>query len=422
MASKKKISENATPPSPPDDGSADFGDSIKLGPEGDYVMKLAAGVGIGFLVVSVGLGAAAEDEFKQFFYSYLAALMWGLSIALGALWWVTLQHLVNAKWSIVVRRVGELLAQALPLMFVLSLPILYTVVKHNDVLFPWVDHELVHNDHVLHGKAGYLNVPFFLGRVLVYFGFWSLLARFYLNRSLHQDMTGTSSFLPTMAKTAPPGMIAIALTLTFAAFDFMMSLDPWWFSTIFGVYYFAGCVLAVHSALVLALLWLQANGRLVKSVTIEHYHDIGKMMFAFTIFWAYIAFSQFMLIWYANIPEETQWYSERFQGAWLPMSYLLLVCHFVIPFFGLLSRHIKRNPKTLAIGAVWILVVHFIDLHWVVMPNFHKGGFSFHPLDITTLLAVGCLLVAAVLFQAKKVNLLPTKDPRLKKSLAFENI
>ncbi len=423
MASKKKkAASKGREPQRPDDGSSDFGDSIKLGPEGEHLMKLAGGIGLGALVVSVGLGASAGDGFKQFFFSYLVAFMWGLSIALGALWWVTLQHLVNAKWSIVVRRVGELLAQGLPLMLVLSLPILVTVVQQNDVLFPWLNHELMHENHVLHGKQGYLNVPFFLVRVVIYFGFWSLLARFYLNRSVAQDTSGTASFLPTMAKTAPPSMIAIALTLTFAAIDFMMTLDPMWFSTIFGVYYFAGCVLAVHSTLALALLWLQTNGRLVKSVTSEHYHDIGKMMFAFTIFWAYIAFSQFMLIWYGNIPEETQWYLQRIQGEWRVISYLLLFAHFVLPFFGLLSRHVKRNPKTLAIGATWILLVHFLDMHWLVMPNLHRAGFSFHPLDITTLLAVGGLLVAAILFQARKVNLVPTKDPRLQKSLAFENI
>jgi len=406
----------------PHDGGADVTDNIKLGPEGDYVMKLAGGIGLGFLVVSIGLGAAASDGFKQFFHSYLVAFMWGLSIVLGALYWITLQHLVNSKWSVVIRRIAELLAQGLMLMGVLALPILATVLKHNDVLYPWLNHDLMHGNHVLHGKAGYLNGPFFLVRMVIYFGFWTLLARFYLKRSLHQDSTGGDSFQSTMAKAAPPSMIAFALTLTFAAIDLIMTLDPMWFSTIFGVYYFAGCVLAVHSTMALSLFWLQSNGRLVKSVTSEHYHDIGKMMFAFTVFWAYIAFAQFMLIWYANIPEETQWYAKRFEGEWLAVSYLQIIVHFVIPFFFLLSRHIKRNPKTLVMGAVWILLVHFLDLHWLIMPNFHRGGFSFHPLDITTLLAVGCLLAAFILFRAKQVNLLATKDPRLKRSLAFENI
>ncbi len=422
MASQKKAQKKLKGSKRPDDGSADFGDSIRLGPEGDNLMKLAGGIGIGALVVSIGLGASAGDGFKQFLHSYLVAFMWGLSISLGALWWVTLQHLVNAKWSIVVRRLGELLAQGLPLLLVLSLPILVTVVRHDDVLFPWLNHDLMHDDHVMHGKAPYLNVPFFLARALIYFGFWSLLARFFLKRSVDQDVSGAQSFLPTMAKAAPPSMIAIALTLTFAAFDFIMTLDPLWFSTIFGVYYFAGCVLAVHSTMVLALLWMQTHGRLVKSVTIEHYHDIGKMMFAFTVFWAYIAFSQFLLIWYSAIPEESNWYYLRFQDEWLVISYFQLVGHFVIPFLFLLSRHTKRNPKILAIGATWILVVHFIDIHWLVMPNLHRAGFSFHPLDITTLLAVGGLLVAAIVFYARKVNLVPTKDPRLEQSLAFENI
>jgi hypothetical protein len=385
-------------------------------------MKLSAGIGLAMLLVSAALGSGEGDDFKQFYHSYLTAFMWALSISLGALWWVTLQHLVNAKWSIVVRRIGELLAQGLPLMLVLALPVVVPLMLHHDALYPWVNEKLMHDDHLLHQKAPYLNTSFFFVRFLIYFVFWSLLARFYLKSSLAQDSEGGDGLLKKMAKVAPPSMIAIALTLTFCAIDFVMTLDPIWFSTIFGVYYFAGCVLAVHSTMVLALFWLQKNGRLVKSVTPEHYHDLGKMMFAFTVFWAYIAFSQFMLIWYANIPEETHWYKVRFEGDWAAISTLQLVAHFVIPFFGLLSRHIKRNPRTLCIGAIWILVVHFIDMHWLIMPNLHTHGFTFHILDLTTWLACGGLLMAFVLYQAQKVSLLATKDPRLGRSLSFENI
>jgi hypothetical protein len=330
--------------------------------------------------------------------------------------------LVNAHWSIVMRRIGEILAQGLLLMAVLALPIVWPMLQGNDALFPWVNHDLVHTDHILHGKASYLNVPFFVIRMLFYFGFWVALALFYFKRSQAQDRAEDAGYVSTMAKVAPPSMIAIALTLTFCAIDLMMTLDPYWFSTIFGVYFFAGCVVSWHSFFALSLFWLQSKGRLVKSVTQEHFHDIGKMMFAFTVFWTYIAFSQFMLIWYANIPEETAWYKVRFNGDWAGISLVLLVAHFVIPFFGLLSRHIKRNPHTLSIGAVWILAVHFIDMHWIIMPNLHEHGFSWHLLDLTTWVGVGGLLLSFVLYRAQNVNLLPTRDPRLKKSLAFENI
>jgi hypothetical protein len=248
-----------------------------------------------------------------------------------------------------------------------------------------------------------------------------LLARYFFRSSLRQDETAKADIVPTMQKVAGPAMIAFALTLTFAAVDFLMSVDAHWFSTIFGVYFFASAVLCVHATISLFTMWLQSKGRLKKSVTVEHYHDLGKMLFAFTVFWAYIGFSQFMLIWYANVPEETYWYKVRFEGGWGTWAWALVFCHFVIPFFFLLSRHIKRNKTTLAVGAVWMILMVYLDMYWLVMPAIDAQP-NVTLMDICCLVGLVSALVAGIAYRAQRVNLIPTKDPRLQRSLAFENI
>jgi hypothetical protein len=354
-------------------------------------------------------------------HSYLTAYAWILSIGIGALWWVTLQHLVNAKWSTVVRRVGELLASTMPLLALLSLPIVIPTVMGDTTLYVWADAHKMHADHLLHKKAPYLNVTFFIVRLVIYFGFWTVLSRYLFAKSLEQDKTGDSSIRSRLQGISAPGMILLALTLTFASIDFLMTLEPKWYSTIFGVYFFAGAVVSFHAFFALSLMWLQKNGRLAKSVTAEHYHDIGKMMFAFTAFWAYIAFSQFMLIWYANIPEETEWYHIRAHGPWGTVSMAMVAVNFLIPFFGLLSRHVKRNKAALGFWSVWILVVHWLDMFWLVKPHMHTEHLPFSILDLTCTVAMLGLFIGAASMAAQKVNLVPVKDPRLGKSLAFEN-
>jgi hypothetical protein len=343
-----------------------------------------------------------------------------LSIALGVLWFVAIQHLTNAKWSVVVRRVAEILASNMLLVAVLSLGVVGPMLAGSSDLYVWLDHAKVEQDHILHHKAAYLNIQFFCVRWLIYFGFWVWLGRRFFTLSVKQDTEGGSEISSALQRISAPGMIAFAITLTFCSIDLLMSLDATWFSTMFGVYYFAGCVLAGYSSLALALIWVQSKGRLTTSVTEDHYHDIGKMMFAFTVFWAYIGFSQFMLIWYADIPEETHWYHWRFQGDWKVVSMLLLVAHFVVPFFGLMSRHIKRNKRTLAFWAVWILVIHYVDLFWLVYPN-GSPDVPLGPVDILCLIGVVGLFFGIAARRARNVSLIPMGDPRLADSLAFEN-
>lgn len=398
-----------------------FADSIRLGEEGKGLFVRAAAISGAALVIAVVLGSSEGDGFRRFSFSYLTAFAVVLAMNLGAIFWVTLQNLVNAHWSVVLRRVGELFAMNAPLVFVLSLPIVVPAAMGNGIIYEWADHAKAEADHLLHHKSPYLNPTFFAIRMLCYFAFWTVLARYFYGSSLRQDETAKADIVPAMQRVAGPSMIAFALTLTFAAVDFVMSVDAHWFSTIFGVYYFASAVLCIHATLPLAGMWLQSHGRLKKSVTVEHYHDLGKMLFAFTIFWAYIGFSQFMLIWYANVPEETYWYKHRITGAWGTWAWALVFLHFVIPFFFLLSRHIKRNKKTLAIGALWMLAMVYIDMYWFVMPALDEQP-NVSAIDLFCLVGLVSALVAGIARRAQGVNLIPTKDPRLARSLAFENI
>jgi hypothetical protein len=216
-------------------------------------------------------------------------------------------------------------------------------------------------------------------------------------------------------------MLLYALVVTFSAVDWVMSMDYTWFSTMWGVYIFAGGAFAAMAFLILALNFLRGIGYLQKVVTGEHYHLMGKLLLTFTIFWAYVTFSQFFLIWYANLPEETIWYKERFEGSWLTISLVLLVGHFVAPFFYLMGRTVKRKGATLAAGGAWLLAMHYLDLYWLVMPVLHPEGFGPSPLDLAAFAAVGGCFVAAAGWLMRRQALVPLRDPRLAESLAFEN-
>ncbi len=385
---------------------------------GSWATRLR-GVGGLVLVVAGVLGYLAEDHYAQFLHSYLVSYAFLLSLCLGGLFFTMVHHLVGATWFVVVRRVAERLAGGFPLMAVLFLPILVPLLMGNHHLYEWADHELVAGDHVLHGKAPYLNVPFFTIRAVIYFAIWIGVARFFINSSRRQDESGDPSLTVEMRKKAAPGIILFALSLTFAAFDWLMSLVPHWFSTIFGVYYFAGTMISLFAAMSLILMLLQERGRLQGIVTTQHYHDLGKYLFAFTFFWGYIAFSQYMLIWYADMPEETFWYDARQTGNWVAVSKFLVLFHFIIPFAGLLSRHTKRNVGGLAFFAILMLLMHWVDMYWLVMPTLHKDGIAFGMIDAACLVGLACVFVGGLIARLKEGLLAPVKDPYFEDSVQF---
>ena len=374
-------------------------------------------------VVCALLGAVAcailgPADPRQFLFSWLVSFLFFLSLALGALFFVLIQYATQGGWGIVVRRIGETVFATLPVMAVLSLPVFFGL--HD--LYEWAHAGAADHDALLQWKAPYLNVPFFLIRAAIYFGSWSLIAVLYYRGSRSQDVTGDPGVSARLRRLAGPALIVLAVTQTFASIDWIMSLTPHWYSTIFGVYFFAGSFVGFIALLSVVVVAMRRAGLLDTLVSAEHLHDIGKFLFAFTAFWAYIAFSQFFLVWYANIPEETIWYQARLEGSWKTVSIFLVAGHFVAPFFFLMGRTVKRKGATLAAGGAWLLAMHFVDLYWQIMPTLHPEGLRPSVLDVAALVAVGGCFVAAAGWLMRRQALVPVRDPRLAESLAFENM
>lgn len=386
------------------------------------------GMGVGVLGVLATLAGIAMDRGPAF-GSYLVAYMLMLSLALGSLFFVILHHITGAKWSVTLRRLAEGTASTLPLFAILFIPV---VIGMKD-LFVWSRPEVVEVDKLVQDKAGYLNTTFFLIRAVVYFAVWSLTAIFFAKRSLAQDAGDAVAETKKMRRVAPVALLLYGITVTFAAFDWLMSISPHWFSTIFGVYFFSGAIQGFFALMIVLVLAMHRIGRLHGIVTIEHLHDLGKFLFGFTVFFAYIAFCQYFLIWYANIPEETFWYLERW-GDWAGVSVALIAFTFVLPFVLLMARAAKRNTTTLLLAAIVVLIGRAIDIFWLVMPSLLQSaqslatgtpvqaGPAFSWTLFTALLGIGGLFVA---FAARKLGsgpLIPIQDPHLRNSLGHENV
>jgi hypothetical protein len=381
----------------------------------------AGNIGQRFLLAGiVGLALSGVGLFfdsRQFFHSYLVAFAFWVSVGLGALFFTMLHHLVSASWSVVLRRMFENVMIALPLLLVFFIPLAFGMGS----LYEWTHTDKVATDHLLHGKASFLNSGFFLIRTLVYFAIWSVVALLAYKISLRQDQAHSEAITAKMKKVSAPGMILLAVTLTFAAWDWLMSLDAHWFSTIFGAYYFAGSATSALAVVMLIAIYLRSKQILVKQITFEHYHDLAKLLFSFTVFWAYMAFSQYFLIWYANIPEETIWYQHRWIGSWQTISLLLVFGHFVVPFLVLISRAAKRSRRVLTFAGLWLLFMHWIDLLWLVMPNLHPQGFYPSWMDLTTVVGIGGVFLALVWKRLCAQPLVPINDPKLSESIEFVN-
>ena len=353
---------------------------------------------------------------RQFFFSWLVSFLFFLSLSLGALFFVLIQYAAQGGWGVVLRRIGETIFAMLPVMAALFLPVLLGL--HH--LYEWTHADVVAQDALLRWKAPYLNVPFFLIRAALYFGLWSFIAVLYYRGSRGQDATGDPRVSARLRRFAGPAIIVLALTQTFASVDWIMSLTPHWYSTMFGVYFFAGSFVGFIALLSVVAVALRRAGLLDTVISADHLQDIGKFLFAFTAFWAYIAFSQFFLMWYANLPEETIWYQARMEGSWMTVSIVLMAGHFGVPFFYLMGRAVKRRGSTLAIGGAWLLAMHFLDLYWLVMPTLHPEGIRPSLLDVAALVTVGGCFLAAASSLMRRRALVPLRDPRLAESLALE--
>lgn len=378
------------------------------------ICAVLAVIGIGGALIVAG---GTDHGTEVLFETYLVSFSFFLAITLGGLFFVLLQHCTRAGWSVVVRRVAEAIAANVWLMAILAIP----VVLGMNHLYHWTDTAAAAHDPLLAGKVGFLNPTFFIIRLIVYFVLWGLMASALHRTSVAQDASGDAALTLRMERLSAPGMVLFALSINFAAFDLLMSLDAHWFSTIFGVYYFSVSVVVFLAVMPKILYALQFRGILKNAITVEHYHDFGKLLFGFNVFWAYIAFSQYMLIWYGNVPEETEWFLKRQTGDWTTVSLILIFGHFVLPFLLLVSRAIKRRPLLLAITGGYVAVMCWIDLYWLVMPEFSPGVARFGLLDIFCFLGLNGLFSAGVLLRLKRHSLIAEKDPRLEESLAFEN-
>lgn len=393
-----------------------------LGGLGKTLSMASFGLGAVLLVIGAVVGLMQHDPAK-FWAGYLTAFVYCLTLTLGALIFVIIQHVTRASWSVVVRRIAEIYTNNFILLLVLALPILFLGAPH---LYAWFHPANLAGEeaHLIAKKAVWLNPGFFYVRIVAYFLIWITLSRYFFTRSLAQDRDGNPETTVRMWVTSGPSVLIFALSSTFAAFDLVMSLSPTWYSTMFGVYFFAGSMLGFMALLGATCLFLQGRGHLVNVVTNEHYHDIGKLTFAFTFFWGYIAFSQFMLIWYGNIPEETNWFMIRQRESWVWLEWGLLFGHFFIPFGGLIGRWAKRLRPVLAFWCVYILIWHWLDMVYLVMPEFFPSGLLGMTLVAPALMTLGMLGLwfgfAALSAQGKPI--LPVRDPRLIESLEFDNI
>jgi hypothetical protein len=383
---------------------------------GGRVLTVAAAVAVAGLGLTA-LGALQDP--RRALAAYLVAYVDWLGIALGALILLGALHATKARWPVVLRRFLETIPLTIPLFALLFLPIALGL-KH---LFLWVDPSALSGElrHAVEHKHAYLNVPFFLARAVLYFVLWTGVGALLRRWSVRQDEVGGHALTAAQRRLGTGALPFLALTLSFAAFDWMMSLDPRFYSTIFGVYWFAGSFLGAFAVLVLAArATREAPDHFGSRLNADHVHSLGKFLLAFTAFWAYIAFSQFMLIWIANIPEEVPWYVVRTGSPWGRVGIFLAIGHFAVPFALLLSRDLKRDVRKLAWVAGWLLLVHYLDLYWVIMPRLHPDGPSPSWMDLTAFAGVGAAFLAALVFRMRGAATIPVRDPYLEESLRYQ--
>ncbi len=376
--------------------------------------NILLGAGVAGIGISL-LGLVIPSCRVQFAFSWLFGFSYFFTICCGALFWTSLQHATDSEWSVLVRRQMENIAKLLPYLALFFLPlILFCAPK----LWKWWD-IAPGVDPLLDAKSGYLNHTFFWVRAIAYFGLLTWVSAALYKSSTAQDTDGAAKHTFKMRKFGIGGIVVVALSISFAGFDWLMGLDYHWFSTMWGVYLFAGAAGSSMSLLVLLITALKSKGYL-KAVNSEHYHIMGKFMLAFVIFWAYIGFSQYMLIWYANIPEETIYFRIRNTESWWYFSQFLVIGRFFLPFPVLLMQMTKKT-KYINHVAVWILVMQLLDVYVIVLPALHPVGFRPSIFDVSSLVGIGGILGWLLLRNIGKSNLFPMRDPRLLGSLKLSN-
>ena len=368
---------------------------------------LVAGV-IGLIASAAGLLLAPD----HFFRGWLVGFVFWFGLALGATALLMLQYLTGGAWGMVIRRPLEAASRTMPLMAIVFIPILFGL----PVLFEWARPEAAH-DLVIQAKTAYLNKPGFIIRQFVYFGIWLTMVYLLNKWSVREDSDRNIYYAKWLQRISGPGLLLYALTLTLAATDWIMSLDAHWFSTVFAFMMLAGQGLTTLS-LMTAIIILLAHAEPMRSVlTKRHTHDLGKLMLAFVMLWAYLNFSQLVIIWAGNLPEEITWYTRRMNNGWQWVGLALLLFHFVVPFLMLLSQELKKRPKLLTFAALWIIAIRLVDVFWLVEPNFDRDQFRVHWMDLAAPIGIGGVWMAMFLWNLRQRPVMPVNAPDLQKAL-----
>jgi hypothetical protein len=387
------------------------------------------------LVALVLCALGAFVNLAGFWRAYLVGYVFWTGVSVGSLAIIMLHHLSGGGWGVVIRRPLEAASRTLPVMFVLFIPLAVAVFTHG--LYPWTVPEIA-AEHVVKHKAIYLNVPFFLGRTLFYFAMWGMLAYFLSKWSLQQDQTNDPRerrrLRERMQNLSGPGILLFGLTVTFAAVDWVMSLEPEWFSTIYGLLIMVGWGLTALAFAIVTTVLLAGDERLAHVYQARHFHDHGKLLLAFVMLWAYFSFSQFLIIWSGNLPEEIPWYLRRLFGGWGYVAVALVVFHFALPFILLLSRDLKRRARALVLVALLVLFMRVVDLVWTIAPSalaMHHGGAAAgdhsgahfadvvaYALNFVTPVFIGGVWLWWYMRELRSRSLLPLGDEGLENALA----
>jgi hypothetical protein len=363
---------------------------------------------IGLVALGSCLAGASVSP-QQFFRSYLIAYLFWFGIAMGCLAILMIHHIAGGAWGAVIRRLLESGTRTLPLLALLFLPLIAGMQQ----LYEWAQPEHVAHDALLQHKSFYLNAPFFMARAAFYFTAWIMLVVFLNRWSLEQDRTADPRVQRRLELLSRGGLVIVGLTMTFASIDWVMSLEPHWYSTIYGIVTMGGQVLTAMAFVIPVAALLADRGPLAGVAENEQFHDLGKLLLAFVMLWTYFALSQFLIIWSANLPEETPWYLRRLQGGWQWLALALVLFHFALPFLVLLSRDVKRDARALAVVATAMVLVRFADLFWMVTPAFHPAQLRIHWLDAGTVIGIGGVWLWAFVWQLEGRPLVARNDPSL---------
>ncbi len=384
-------------------------------------------LGVGILGLLVTAISAFSVDLRHALGAFEVGVFTALAISIGSLFWVMVFHSLNASWAITLRRQFENIASLVWVPVVMMVIIVGIELSQGGVLLQWIGYTGEEYNHLLELKSPYLNANFFVIRVLIYAIIWIGISRVLLSWSRKSDETGDRMLGRKARFLSGAGIPLFALSTAFASFDFLMSLDYRFFSTMWGVYYFASCALASASAVAIVATMLRRAGKLDGLVTQEHFHDLGKLVFAFVVFWAYVAFSQYFLIWYANIPEETAWYTNRQQHGWQWLFVVMTMGHFGIPFLLLIWRNTKRRTMLLCGMSVYMIIMVILDMVWIIRPMVYMNtpktdpGLAMIWLDIAGIVGVLGIFAGLVALKVSKSPLLPLKDPMLHESLKHKN-